>query len=102
MSAGWLPLLGVAAAVAVGAATQRVTGLGFSLVSAPFLVLLLGPFAGVLVANVLGVAVSSLVLAQLWRDVDLRRALLLTVPALVAGFVGAVANAWVLLVEILR
>ncbi|ADB77512.1 sulfite exporter TauE/SafE family protein [Geodermatophilus obscurus] len=89
MDAGWLPALGLAAAVAVGAGTQRITGLGFALVAAPFLVLLLGPFAGVLVVNVLGVAASVLVLVQVRRDVELRRGLLLSAPALVAVVPGA-------------
>ena len=89
MDAGWLPPLGLAAAVAVGAGTQRITGLGFALVAAPFLVLLLGPFAGVLVVNVLGVAASVLVLVQVRRDVELRRGLLLSAPALVAVVPGA-------------
>ena len=89
MDAGWLASLGLAAAVSVGAGTQRITGLGFALVAAPFLVLLLGPFTGVLVVNVLGVAASVLVLVQVRRDVDLRRGVLLSAPALVAVVPGA-------------
>jgi uncharacterized protein len=89
VDAGWLASLGLAAAVSVGAGTQRITGLGFALVAAPFLVLLLGPFTGVLVVNVLGVAASVLVLAQVRRDVDLRRGVLLSAPALVAVVPGA-------------
>ena len=84
MDAGWLSSLGLAAAVALGAGTQRITGLGFALVSAPFLVLLLGPFAGVFVVNVLGVAASVLVLAQVRRDVDVRRGLMLYATVLAA------------------
>jgi uncharacterized membrane protein YfcA len=82
-----LVLVGVA--VLVGAGTQRVTGLGFALVTAPFLVLLLGPFTGVLLANVLSLAANVVVLAQTWRAVEVRRALLLAVPALVAVVPGA-------------
>jgi uncharacterized protein len=89
VDAGWLPSLGLAAAVALGAGTQRITGLGFALVAAPFLVLLLGPFAGILLINVLGVAASVLVLVQVRRDVDVRRGLLLSAPALVAVLPGA-------------
>ncbi|WP_175471584.1 TSUP family transporter [Geodermatophilus telluris] len=89
VSGAWLPTLGLAAAVAAGAVTQRVTGLGFSLVAAPFLVLLTGPVTGVLVANALGVAVALLVLGQVYRDVDLRRGVLLLVPALAAVVPGA-------------
>ncbi|MFD1718657.1 TSUP family transporter [Georgenia deserti] len=79
----------VAAAVLLGAGTQRVTGLGFGLVSAPFLVLLLGPFHGVVLANALGLFTSVTVLVQVWRRVDLRRFALLAVPAAVAIAPGA-------------
>jgi hypothetical protein len=82
-----LTLLGLA--VLVGSGTQRLTGLGFALVSSPFLVVLLGPFEGVLVANALSLVANLIVLAQTWRDVELRKALLLTVPALAAVVPGA-------------
>jgi uncharacterized protein len=82
-----LVLLGVA--VLVGAGTQRVTGMGFALVSAPFLVLLLGPFTGVLLANALSLATNLVVLAQTWRAVEVRKALLLAVPAVAAVVPGA-------------
>lgn len=72
-----------------GAGTQRITGLGFALVSSPFLVLLLGPFTGVLLANALSLIANLVVLAQTWRAVELRKALLLAVPALVAVLPGA-------------
>jgi uncharacterized membrane protein YfcA len=86
---GVLTLILIAVAVGVGAGTQRITGLGFALVSAPFLVLLLGPFTGVLLANVLSLAANLVVIAQTWRDVEVRKALLLAVPAVVAVAPGA-------------
>jgi uncharacterized membrane protein YfcA len=84
-----LQLAAVLVAVFAGAVTQRVTGLGFALVASPFLVLVLGPFEGVLVSNLLGCAVSVVVLLVTWRHVDGRRVALLTVPALLAVPVGA-------------
>jgi uncharacterized membrane protein YfcA len=81
--------IGLGAVVLVGASAQRVTGLGFSLVSSPFMVLLLGPFDGVLVINACGAVTSLVVLTQVWRDVDLRRAALLIGPALPAVVAGA-------------
>lgn len=84
-----LQLAAVLSAVFAGAATQRVTGLGFALVAAPFLVLVLGPFEGVLVSNLLGLAVSLVVLAVTWRHVDVRRVALLAAPALLAVPLGA-------------
>jgi uncharacterized membrane protein YfcA len=70
--------------VLAGAATQRITGLGFALVSSPVLVLVTGPYEGVLLANLLSLVVNLVVLSITWRAVELRRTLLLTVPALVA------------------
>jgi uncharacterized membrane protein YfcA len=75
--------------VFAGASTQRVTGLGFALVSSPLLVLVAGPFQGVLLANLLGLTVSSAVLWATRRQVEVRRALLLALPALALVPVGA-------------
>lgn len=76
------------AGVLVAAATQRITGLGFALVSAPLLVLASGPVSGVLLANLLSLVTNLLVLAQTWRDVDVERVLLLGIPALCLVPVG--------------
>ncbi|HEX5543057.1 MAG TPA: TSUP family transporter [Micromonospora sp.] len=82
-------LLGLGAVILLGAGTQRVTGLGFALVAAPFVVLLIGPFDGVLLVNACGMITAMLVLPQVWRQVDLRRAGLLLGPALLAVVPGA-------------
>jgi uncharacterized membrane protein YfcA len=79
----------LAMSVVAGAGTQRVTGLGFALVSSPLLVLVAGPFNGVLLANVLSLTVNLVVLAMTWREVEVRRALLLLAPALCLVPVGA-------------
>jgi uncharacterized protein len=81
--------IGLGLVVLVGAGAQRVTGLGFSLVSSPFMVLLLGPFDGVLVINACGALTSLIVLTQVWRDVDLGRSGLMIVSALPAVAAGA-------------
>jgi uncharacterized membrane protein YfcA len=81
--------IGLGVVVFVGAGAQRVTGLGFSLVSSPFMVLLLGPFNGVLVINACGALTALVVLTQVWRDVDLRRSVLLIGSALPAVAAGA-------------
>ena len=47
--------------VVAGALTQRVTGIGFALVCAPLLVLVAGPFEGVVLSNLLGLTVSVIV-----------------------------------------
>ncbi len=75
--------------VVAGALTQRVTGVGFALVCAPLLVLVAGPFEGVVLSNLLGLAVSCVVFVTLWRDTEWRKALLLVVPALATIPLGA-------------
>ncbi len=77
-----LQFVSVLLAIACGAMTQRVTGLGFALVSAPLLILAAGPHEGVLLANVLSLVGNCLVIAQTWRDANFRQALLLAVPAI--------------------
>jgi hypothetical protein len=82
-------LAGLAGATLLGASTQRISGVGFALVASPFLVMLLGPFNGVLLVNVLGTLTSLLVFAQVFRLVEYRRVLLLTSSALVAVIPGS-------------
>ena len=75
--------------VVAGALTQRVTGIGFALVCAPLLVVIAGPFEGVVLANLLSLTVAAVVFATHWRDVDWRRAGLLAAPALLTIPLGA-------------
>jgi uncharacterized membrane protein YfcA len=70
-------------AVAAGALAQAVTGLGFSLVCAPVMVLVLGPAIGVRLAHMCSVAVSTVGLVTHRAHVDVRAALGLLVPAIV-------------------
>ena len=84
------PLIGMMLSVVLAATTQRVTGLGFALVSAPLLVLASGPVSGVLLANCLSLITNLFVLAQTWRQVDLKRVLLLAIPALCLVPVGQI------------
>lgn len=74
----------VALAVMAGAMAQRVSGMGFALVVAPVLVLVVGPVDGVLMVNICGAVSASIILTRVWRHVDWRQYVLLTVPALVA------------------
>jgi uncharacterized membrane protein YfcA len=75
--------------VVAGALTQRVTGIGFALVCAPLLVLIAGPFEGVVLSNLLGLTVSLIVFVTHRRDTEWKKGLLLAVPALVAIPFGA-------------
>lgn len=57
-------------AVFVGALSQRITGMGFGLVSGPFLVLLLDPVSGVILVNICGIIAAGTVFARTWREVE--------------------------------
>lgn len=80
----------LALAVATGAATQRITGMGFALMASPLLVLLLGADDGVALSQVLTLLASVVVFAELWRSVEWRTAALLFLAALA----GIVPGAW--------
>ena len=70
-------------AIAAGAFAQAVAGLGFSLVCAPVMVLVLGPAIGVRLVNMCSVGVSSVGLVTHRAHVDVRAALGLLIPAIV-------------------
>ncbi|MHA6622559.1 TSUP family transporter [Pseudonocardia sp. DLS-67] len=84
-----MELVLAALAVVAGATLQRCTGLGFALVSGPFLVLVLGPYEGVALANLLSLVTCCVVLAATWRSVDVRTAALLSAGVAVAIVPGA-------------
>lgn len=86
---GFLTVGLLALAVFVGAATQRLTGLGFALVAAPMLVLVAGPLQGVLLSNALSLVINVVLAVMLRRDIDVRRAVLLAIPALIVVPIGA-------------
>ena len=74
----------VALAVVIGALSQRVAGMGFALVASPMIVILLGPFDGVLVVNLCGVISSLLIIPRVWRHIEWRTLAWLSIPAVVA------------------
>jgi uncharacterized protein len=76
--------------VVVGAITQRVAGMGFGLVVTPALVLLLGPYDGVVVVNLGGALVAGILIFRVWGDIDWRRYAGLAVAAIVAIIPGSV------------
>ena len=86
-----MQLVALGASILCGAAMQRVTGLGFALVSAPFLVLVLGAGQGVPLVQVLSLCASGLVLASAFRHVEWRKAALLIPP----GLLGIVPGWWI-------
>lgn len=82
-------------AIFLGGMAQRATGMGLALVAAPFIVVALGPAAGVVVANLLGVVGSAMVYARVRHAVDWRM-LRLMLPAALVGVAAGTALAEVL------
>ncbi len=82
-------------AIFLGGMAQRATGMGLALVAAPFIVVALGPAAGVVVANLLGVVGSAMVYARVRHSVDWRM-LRLMLPAALVGVAAGTALAEVL------
>jgi hypothetical protein len=76
----------VVLAAATGAFVQRLSGLGFSLITAPALALVTGPRDAVTLTNLLAIAVALAVFATSAADVDWAKARML----LPAGLVGVV------------
>lgn len=89
VSSTWyfLPLLG--GVVFLGSAVQRMAGIGFGLVAASGLVLLVGPLDGVALANCAGIAISGVGLLATWRRVTLRAMLPLVGAAALTVPLGA-------------
>lgn len=76
-------------AVTIGAALQRVTGLGFTLISGPLLVLVLNPFDGIVLANILSALIAALVLVRTFRHAQWRTAAKLSIGVVVGVPLGA-------------
>ena len=69
-------------AVLIGAAGQRMIGMGWGLVVTPAVALVAGPLAAVLVVNLYGAIACLIILPKVWRDVDWKRLLWIAVPAI--------------------
>jgi uncharacterized membrane protein YfcA len=80
----------VLGAVVMGAGMQRITGMGFALVAAPFLVLLLGPVEGVVLVNVCGAVTAGAIIFRVVRDIDWKRYRALAASALLGIIPAAV------------
>jgi uncharacterized membrane protein YfcA len=88
---GWTADLLLGAIVLAGACVQRLAGIGFALVAAPALVLLLGPAEGVVLSNCAAGVISAIGLAGSWRQVRLISML----PLVAAAACTVPAGAWV-------
>ena len=86
-----LQVLGVGIAVAVGAAMQRISGMGVGLIAAPALSLLLGPVDGILLVNLLAVINAATNTWGMRADVDWQK----FAPIALALLFGVLPGAWV-------
>lgn len=87
-----LILLGVGFAVALGATSQRISGMGMGLIAAPVLSLLLGPVDGVLMVNVIAIINAA---ANSWgmrEHIDWGKFW----PIAGALIIGVVPGAWII------
>lgn len=75
--------------VFVGALLQRVTGMGFALVSGPFIVLILAPVPGVVLVNLCGVVSAMIVFSRTWRDIHWKQSGVLIAGSIVGTIPGA-------------
>ncbi|GAA1864138.1 sulfite exporter TauE/SafE family protein [Brevibacterium marinum] len=83
----------ILSAVFLGAVSQRVAGMGFGLVSGPFLVLLLDPFSGVVLVNICGIVASGTVFLRTWREVEWSSLWKLTLGTVIGAIPGALLAA---------
>jgi uncharacterized membrane protein YfcA len=73
------------AVILVAAMAQRIAGLGFAMVIAPFMVLMLGPHSGILLVNLCGAISAGVMFLRVYRDTNWRMYWSLTLPALLAS-----------------
>ncbi|WP_150462673.1 sulfite exporter TauE/SafE family protein [Nesterenkonia ebinurensis] len=73
-------IAGIMVLLVVASILQRVTGMGFALLLAPFLAVMVGPHSGVILTNALSFLAPLLMIAAVWKDIDWRR-LAVIVPA---------------------
>jgi uncharacterized protein len=82
----------VVSAVLAGAAAQRVTGVGFALVVAPFAVLVLGASSGIVFVNLCGGVAAAAITSRVWPGVEWPVVARL-LPAMLLGVAGGTAVA---------
>ena len=62
--------LAIIGLVVLASALQRITGVGFAMMMAPFLVVMIGPHGGVMLSALLSVVAPLLVMPLVWRVQD--------------------------------
>ena len=74
--------IAVVAFVLLAATIQRVAGLGFGMILAPFMVVLIGAHEGIMLVNFLSIIAPALVLPRIWNHIEWRKVLWLGIPAI--------------------
>ncbi len=77
--------------ILLGAIAQRIAGLGFALLIAPFLVIILGPHEGVVLVNICGVVSSALIVGRVWKDIDWSMFRWMVIPSVFGSIPGSIA-----------
>ena len=66
-------ILGILLLSFVATALQRLTGLGFAMLTAPFAVVALGTHQGIMLITALAVIASIFMLPSMWQDIHWSR-----------------------------
>ena len=74
-------LIGILLLSFVATALQRITGLGFAMLTAPFAVVALGTHEGIMLITALAVIASLFMLPGMWRDINWSRVAWIGIPA---------------------
>lgn len=80
----------VVISVLLGATLQRISGIGFAIVSAPFMVIALGPIPGIIVVQCCGVIAAIMVMIRVWDDIEWKRYLQLLPPTFLGVACGSI------------
>lgn len=79
--------------VVLASGLQRLTGVGFAMMMAPFLVVMIGPHGGVMLTALLAIIAPALMIPQVWNEIEWRRlAIIAPVAILVMPFFGWLAD----------
>lgn len=90
-------LIGILVLSFIATALQRITGLGFAMLLAPFAVVALGTHQGIMITMVLATIASLLMIPPMWRDIDWPKVWWVVIPAVIsiplASWLGTLLNA---------
>lgn len=77
-------IVGILLLTFIATALQRITGLGFAMLSAPFAVVVLGTHQGIMLITALAIIASVLMLPSMWRDIDWSRVWWIGIPTMLS------------------